>query len=96
MEKSSPHIKPYDLSCISFKTKRQIKESILLALEKLKIKSRSPKGKIVIETFKENFKMEISIVELNQNGYYLKFKRILGNLMTYSTLSRRILKRVEL
>ena len=27
---------------------------------------------------------------------YLKFKRILGNLMTYSTLSRRILKRVEL
>ena len=22
--------------------------------------------------------MEISIVELNQNGYYLKFKRILG------------------
>ena len=95
-EKTSSHIKPYDLSCISFRTKKQIKESILLALEKLKIKSRTPQGKIVIETFKDNFKMEIKIVELNQNGYYLKFKRILGNIMTFSTLSRRILKKVEL
>lgn len=89
---------PCDLSCLSFKSKKELKESVISALEKMKIKYRSPQGRILIENFKENFKMEIKIAEVNDfsTGYVLKFKRILGNLISYSILSRKILKRVEL
>ena len=86
------------MSCLSFKSKKELKDSVISALEKMKIKYRSPQGRILIENFKENFKMEIKIAEVNDfsTGYVLKFKRILGNLISYSILSRKILKRVEL
>ena len=90
---------PIDLSCLSFKPKSQIKENIINALDSMRIKFRAPSGRIIIENFKENnFKMEIKIVEVNdiENCHSIKFRRILGNMDTYTHISRRILKRLVL
>ena len=90
---------PIDLSCLSFKPKSQIKETIINALDSIRIRYRAPSGRIIIENFKENnFKMEIKIVEVNdiENCHSIKFRRILGNMDTYTHISRRILKRLVL